>query len=155
MTARLIGGSDLKARLASLTDAAPEYAAQWATDTLKKARSTEPAPERRRGSGKWSTKTGPGPRGGFRAAVYGAFWWIFIDRGTKAHSGKSGGLFGELLAFYPQNQPDTIFAKKVRGVPRRPFISRAAQESLSGAGWSNTVLKLWRRKRIGSHTRFL
>ncbi len=150
MTGRLIGGPDLRARLSSLTDAAPEYAAQWAKDTLAKARSTEPAPEARRGSGNWTTKVGTGPRG-FRAAVYGAFWWVFLDRGTKAH----GPTSKSVLAFFPQNTPTTIFARKVKGVRKTGFITRAAQGALAGVAWTDTITKLWQRKRLGSHQRFL
>jgi hypothetical protein len=149
-TTRLIGGPDLRARLASLGDAAPEYAAVWAETTMRRARETTPAPVRRRGSGQWSSKTGTGPRG-VRAAVYGAFWWIFVDRGTRAHGPKRANS----LAFFPHNTPTTIFAKKVRGVTRRPFITRAAQEALAGAAWSDTVVKLWQRRRLGSHRAFL
>ncbi len=136
MTARLIGGPDLRARLTSLEDVPADFGSTWADRTLKDARAGEPAPERRRGSGNWSTKVGTGPRGDFRAAVYGAFWWVFLDRGTRAHS--------------------TMFAPRIRGTKKTRFITKAAQAAFAGNAFSDSVVKLWQRKRLGGpHTRFL
>ncbi len=135
MSARLIGGPDLRARLASLQDVPPEFAQNWANETLKTSRAGEPAPEKRRGSGSWFTKVGTGPRGDLRAAVYGAFWWVFLDRGTRTHS--------------------TIFAPRIRGTKKTGFITKAAQAAFAGGAWIGTVDKFWQHKRIGSHQRFL
>jgi hypothetical protein len=145
--AKLIGGSDLRARLTSLADVPPEFASDWAKDAAKRMEQTAPnaqRPESRRFTTKVSRT---------RAGVYGAFWWIFVDRGTKAHD-----IFarrGEALRFEWKDQ--TIFARKVH-LPRkarRPFITNAAKEALAGSAWIDTVVKSWNKRRLSSHQRFL
>lgn len=92
-----------------------------------------------------------------RAAVYGAYWWIFVDRGTKRHT-----IFGSGR----KNPPDfmkfsaggrTVFAKKVNhpGQRRKAFITKAAQDAFSSSEMIQGVIKLWNRRRIGSRKAFL
>jgi hypothetical protein len=140
VTTRLIGGPDLRARLASLQGVGPEFAQTWADDTATRMRTTAPPAHDRR----FSTRVRH-----FRAGVYGAFWWIFVDRGTKAHGPKRA----KVLRF--ERGGETIFAKKVRGVKRRPFVTRAAQEALAGSKWADTVIKQWNRRRVGGRGAFL
>jgi hypothetical protein len=151
VTARLIGGPDLRARLASLADAGPEFAQTWADDTVAKMRQTAPN-ARSAQSRTFTTKTTR-----LRAAVYGAFWWIFVDRGTKAHDifGSGGKNPPDTLMF--QAGGNTIFASKVHHprTRRNPFISRAAQGALASSKWADTVIKQWNGRRSRSHRAFL
>lgn len=155
-TVRIKGGSDLKARLAAIPAGAPEMAALWADDTASRMLQTAPH-IRRSSSSKFTKKSGRGPRGQVRAAVYGAFWWIFVDRGAKRH---------EILGSGRKNPPDwlkfsrsgrTVFAKKVNhpGQRRQPFISKAAQDALASSKLADLIIKQWNKRRIGAHTKFL
>lgn len=155
-TVRIKGGPELKARLAAIPAGAPEIVSAWAEDAAQQMRRTAPN-ARRPQSREFSPKTGRGPRGQVRAAVFGAFWWVFVDRGAKRH---------EILGSSRKNPPDflkfdrsgrTIFAKKVNhpGQRRQPFITRAAQEAFAAADLGVEIIKLWNRRRIGSHQRFL
>lgn len=148
---KITGGSDLRARLASIPAGAPEMVAVWAEDAARRMRDTAPNAKRPQSS-QFGTKAR-----GHRAAVYGAFWWIFVDRGAKRHT-----IFGAGR----QNPPDTlkfsrggrtIFAKKVNhpGQRRQPFISRAAQEALDGSPLAAVIIKRWNRRRIGSRKAFI
>ena len=76
-TFKITGGPDLKARLSSVANG--DYTNQWATDAANRMRSTKPA-SKEAASNVFTTKVTQ-----VRGAVYGAFWWIFVDRGTKAH----------------------------------------------------------------------
>lgn len=150
--ASLIGGPQLKLRLTSLEQVPADFADVWAETTAQKLRETAPN-ARRPESRTFTTKVR-----GFRAAVYGAFWWIFVDRGTKAH---------EILGSGRKNPPNTlmfqiggrtIFAPKVDHprTKRNPFISRAAQSSLDDSSFKDTVISRWNRRRIGGkHVAFL
>jgi hypothetical protein len=150
--ARLIGGSDLRLRLESLKDVGPEFAAQWAEDARNGIATTAPN-ARNPASRKFSKKVTR-----LRAAVYGAYWWVFVDRGTKAHDilGSGGKNPPTVLMFKKGDR--TIFTKKVNHprTRRNPFISRAAQAALAGVHWPSAVIKQWNRRRIGgAHTKFL
>lgn len=151
MTSRLVGGSELRARLASLMDVPPEFASTWADETASKMRQTAPN-ARRPASRVFTTKIAR-----YRAAVYGAYWWIFVDRGTKAHDifGSGGKNPPNFLKFSAGGQ--TIFASKVHHprTGRNPFISRAAQGALAGSKWAETVIKQWNGRRSRSHKAFL
>lgn len=141
MTEALKGGSDLKARLANLSrEVAPTFVQEWAGVTAENARRTAPNP-RRPASRAWSTKVS-GRRGG----VYGAYWWIFVDRGTKAHDIEPKKK--RWLKF--EYHGETIFAKKThrKRMTRRPFITRAAQEALSGSSFAGIVEKAWARRKL-------
>lgn len=147
MSGKLIGGSDLRARLASLADVGPAFASDWADDAAKRIRQTAPD-ARRSESTRFTTKATR-----TRAGVYGAFWWIFVDRGTKAHdivARKAGALMFQV-------EGKTIFAKKVRHprTRRRPFITTAAKDALAGQAWVGAVVKQWNRRRLRSHDSFL
>jgi len=152
VTAKLLGGPELRLRLASLSAVGPEFGQVWANDTAAKMRATAPN-AKRPASRIFTTKAR-----GLRAAVYGAFWWVFVDRGTKAHDifGSGGKNPPENLKFSIGGQ--TIFASKVhkKRQRRNAFISRAAQEALAGQAWVATVTKQWNRRRIGgAHRAFL
>jgi hypothetical protein len=149
MTAKLIGGPQLRARLASLVDVPEDFARQWAHDTADELRKTAPN-ARRPASRTFTTKALR-----LKAAVYGAFWWVFVDRGTKAH---------DIFGAGKRNPPDilrfevggrTIFASKAhhKRTRRNPFITRAAQGAFKG--WELAVVKQWNRRRTGGHGAFL
>lgn len=149
MTVRLRGGSALRARLQNVAEVGPDFAREWADETAKRMRATKPSTHRN--PGQFTTKVQ-----GLRAGVYGAFWWIFVDRGRKASDPTRGGP-AERLKFVKAGE--TIFARKgvvAKAVRRRPFISRAAQEALTGSRWAEAVIRRWNGRRIqGPHTRFI
>jgi hypothetical protein len=144
-TSRLIGGSALRARLANLAKVPPAFAGEWADETVGRIKATKP-PSTRPASSKFSTKVSER-----RAGVYGAFWWIFVDRGTKAHDIRPRK--AKALRFQVGGQ--TIFARKVhlKRMRRRPFISRAAQESLRGG--TDLIIKVWNGTRLKGRKAFL
>lgn len=148
---KLIGGSALRARLANIAAVPPAFTAMWADETVDDIRRTKPH-STRPASNEWKTKSSP-TRGG----VYGAFWWVFVDRGTKAHDIEVRK--ATVLSNRPRGATEggTIFGKKVhlKRMRRRPFISKAAQEALSTLG-SDIIVKAWNGRKIrGPHTKFL
>lgn len=148
---RIRGGSDLRARLSAIPDGAPELVAAWGEDAAKRMRATAPH-ARRPASREFTTKAR-----GMRAAVYGAFWWIFVDRGAKRHTIFGSGAKNppETLKFSRGGR--TIFAKKVNhpGQRRKSFISRAAQEALAASPLAEVIVKQWNRRKLGKHKAFL
>lgn len=145
----LTGGSALRARLRNVADVPVTFAADWAEETADRIRETKP-PSDRPESSRFTTKVSRA-----RAGVYGAFWWIFVDRGTKAHDITPRK--GKVLRF--QAQGETIFAKRVHlpRMRRRPFISKAAQGALADMS-TDAIVKAWNgRRRVGraSRSRFL
>lgn len=146
MASRLIGGSALRARLANVAAVGPAFASEWSEDAADRMRHTKPSSDRPESS-RFTTKANA-TRGG----VFGAFWWIFVDRGTKAHdivARKAQALMFEWKG-------ETIFAKKIhrKRMRRRPFISRAAQEALSGNRFADLVIRSWNGRRIRTHKAF-
>lgn len=145
----LKGGPALKARLAAIPAGAPQLVALWAEDAAERMRrSREAATATRPASKQWEAKAQ-----GNRAGVYGAFWWVFVDRGTKAHDIEARK--GKALRFEWRGR--TVFAKKVhrKRMARRPFITKAAQEAFASSRLMDGVVKLWNRRRIGSRKAFL
>lgn len=146
-TVRIKGGPELKARLASIIAGSPELVKAWADDA--KERIARDAPNARRpASRQWSTRAQ-----GNRAGVYGAFWWVFVDRGTKAHD----ILPRRAKVLRWDRGGRTVFAKRVhqRGLRRRPFITRNAQAAFASSKLSEQVVKLWNRRRLTSRSAFL
>lgn len=150
-TRTLIGGPQLKARLEAMKAVPAGFAEQWADDAKSRIKQTHP-PAKREASRRFSTKVD-----GLRAAVYGAFWWVFVDRGTKAHDIKGEGADNPPNVLKFKAGGLTIFAKKVRHprTQRRPFITNAAKDALSASRFSDLVVQSWNRKRIGKRGRFL
>lgn len=142
------GGSALRARLKNMANLPPEFTGVWAETAAQRIRETKP-PSTRPASSRFTTKA-TARRGG----VYGAFWWIFIDRGTKAHDITPRK--AKALRF--EKGGETIFARKVhrKRMRRRPFISKAAQGALADLG-SDLIVQSWNGRRIKgkSHRRFL
>lgn len=145
--ARLIGGSALRARLTNVAAVAPAFAGEWADETVDLIKRTKPS-STRPASSRFTAKVSDR-----RAGVYGAFWWIFVDRGTKAHDIVARR--AKTLVF--QWKGDTIFAKKVhrKRMRRRPFITRAAQEALSSSNFAELVIQAWNGRRIRGRSSFL
>lgn len=148
-TVRLTGGSALRARLTNVASVPQDFAAAWAAETVDKIQASKPHSVRP-ASSKFTTKVSR-----LRAGVYGAFWWVFVDRGSKRHEITGGGA---------KNPPDTlmftvgsrtIFAKKVTHprTGRRPFISRAAQGAFHGG--ADFIIQSWNGRRRRGHQRFL
>jgi hypothetical protein len=148
---RIKGGPQLKARLAAIPAGAPGLVGLWAEDAASLMRQNAPASSRPA-----SRKFEPRTRG-LRGAVYGAYWWIFVDRGTKRHVIYGAGAKNppEILRFSRGGR--TIFAKKVNhpGQRRRAFITRSAQDAFSSSALHEGIVKLWNRRRIGSRKAFL
>lgn len=151
------GGPELKARLASLASAPSQMLGQWQSATVSRSRSTAPS---RTGRGRASIHAAK--LTDTRAEVRGAYWLIFVDRGTKAHdirpkslsgSGRGGPGTAKALKFDYRGQ--TIFTRKVhrRRMKRRPFLTQAAQEAFKGGAWVDVVQKAWTRRREGRFTK--
>jgi hypothetical protein len=151
------GGPDLRIRLENVASQSPDLIlARWAQDAAGLIRSGAPV---RTGALQRSIK--PGTKGashfgrtslraGVRAAVYGAYWGIFIDRGTRAHviepTHKPKPGKAAYLKF--EDGGRTVFARRTmhRRMGKRPFITRGAQEALHRSPWVNLVEQVWSRK---------
>jgi len=142
------GFPELRARLSAISTAGPQILGKWQYSTVQNARTTAPS---RSGRGRSSIHASN--LTGTRAEVRGAFWLIFMDRGTKAHviepkgvsgSGRGGKSNTKVLRF--EYKGETVFARKVnrRRMRRRPFLTKAAQDSLRAVGTSE-IVNLWNR----------
>ena len=140
------GGPELRARLDNLVAEVPEGCKQeWADEAAKRMRSKAP-----RGSGSHgihladSFEVRDHSTGGYSlgAAVFGAYWGIFVDRGAKASVPKRR----QVLKFEKGGQ--TIFARKVKRRRRRPFASESAQSALADMSWVDIVQKAWAGRRL-------
>lgn len=140
MPARLIGGPELRVRLANVAAVGPEIKAGWSKEAAGRMRQTAP-----RRSGRGDASIHAGQRGN-KSGVFGAWWLIFSDRGTKAHdiNARPGGA----LRFKVAGQ--TIFAKRVhlRRKAGTHWIARAAQDALRHVG-GDAIVKAWSRKSSG------
>lgn len=145
----ITGGPQLRARLDAVAKA--DYTREWAEDAAALMRHTKPA-SKRPASNVFTTKVTE-----TRAAIFGAFWWIFVDRGTKAHDIFGAGAKNppETLRFSVGGR--TIFAKKVRHprTSRRPFITRAARDALAGNAMAQLIIKSWNSRRLKTRSRFI
>jgi hypothetical protein len=65
----------------------------------------------------------------------------FQEKGTKAHGPKTARVMSW------QDGQKTIFAKRVRGVRRRPFIRKAAREALAATPMAAELIKAWNAAR--------
>lgn len=144
------GFPELRARLSAISRPGAVIGAAWQKETTTRARSTAPA---RTGRGRASIH--PGVVTPERADVRGAFWLIFIDRGTKAHviepktvSGSKRGGPGTAKWLRFEWKGQTIFAKRVhrKRMKRRPFLTQAAQQALAGNTFADEIVKLWNRR---------
>lgn len=146
MSAKLIGGPDLRARLASLADVPASFAGEWADTAAQTMRDTHP-PAQRPESERFTTKASA-----TRGAVYGAFWWIFVDRGTKAHEE-----LPHKSVMTWNGGSGTIFAKRVHHprTRRQPFITKAAQDALYGTDFAAEIVHAWNFRRLRGHKAFL
>lgn len=153
----LKGGPELKARLAAMSAAGPEILARWQDTAAGQMRNTAP-----RRTGRGASSIHAAKLTDRRAEIRGAYWLIFVDRGTKAHvirpkgisgSGRGGKSTSQWLVFDWHGK--TVFAKKVnrRRMRRRPFITQAAQDAIRPPTMSETVIALWNRKRRGRFTK--
>ena len=142
------GFPELRARLSAVATAGPQILGKWQYSTVQKARSTAPS---RTGRGRASIHASKLTQ--TRAEVRGAFWLVFIDRGTKAHviepkgaSGSGRGGKGDTKALRFEYRGETVFARKVhrRRMRRRPFLTKAAQDSLRATG-TGEIINLWNR----------
>ena len=136
----LTGGPDLKARLLAVAQSGPSVQSEWAIRASDEMQGTAP---RRTGTLVRSIK----PRWKNRdvVGVYGAYWGIFIDRGTKAHTIEPRK--AKALKFDYQGR--TVFTRKVvrRRMGRRPFITAAAQNALRDVSLRDQIVQAWNRKR--------
>lgn len=153
------GGPELRARLAAVASSQTrvDIARTWQQNATRGIRSDAP---RRTGRGQASVR--PGIVSDRKAVVRGAYWLIFIDRGTKAHdirpkgvsgSGRGGRSNTKALKFEVGGK--TVFARKVhrRRMPRKPFITKAAQDALREHPMSNEIVQAWNQRRRGRWTK--
>ncbi len=158
----LRGGPELRARLVAL--GSPEIERKIYVDWKKSA-----VPRMKQGP--WRSANGiRGVYGGaHRAAIVGPFWFIFLDRGTKAHDIEPQSISGNNRNWKTSLQPNgpekgyrnpkylavgkgqigfTIFAKKVtkRAQRRHPFITQAARDAAAEAITADQIIRVWNRK---------
>lgn len=162
MATKLIGGPQLKARLDNLVAEVPDaFKAQWAGDAAGRMSRTAPHRTGRLARSfevrDHTTKTAGYAKG---AAVFGAFWAIFIDRGTKRHTiepkpGRKAKRAGAQpsLRFFEGGR--TIFARKVmhRRMGRHPFVTNAAQDALREAPWVGLCQQAWSGRKLNRRGR--
>jgi hypothetical protein len=139
VSVKVKGGPLLKARLEAVADCGPDILAEWADTASDGIRRTAPV---RTGRGRASIRGRLTRRG---AGVFGAYWLIFVDRGTKAHTIEARN--AKALRFEKGGR--TIFARKVfrRRMPRNPFITKAAQDALVNGRLSDQIIEAWNRRR--------
>ena len=151
------GFPELRARLDSIGRPGMPILGKWQHNTTVQARSTAPS---RTGRGRASIH--PSKLTETRAEVRGAYWLIFMDRGTKAHiiepKGISGGGRGgksNTKALRFEWKGETVFARKVhrRRMRRRPFLTKAAQDGLKSGIFSDAIIQLWNRPRAAGRWR--
>ena len=165
------GGPELRARLQALGSSQTrlDMLRGWQSQATGDIRQHSPS---RTGKGRASIK--PGFVSDMKAYIMGAFWLIFIDRGTKAHDIKVQSMSNNGRHWITSAQPagpdrgygapqalafkmggQTVFAKKVRRrrMARRPFISQAAQQAIKDHVLSDELIAAWNRKRQGRYTR--
>lgn len=171
-TTTLKGGPELRARLNALASSQMkiEMNRAWQDTTVKAARTNAPS---RTGAGRSSIAAGW--LSDVKAQVRGAFWLIFIDRGTKAHDIRPQSISGSGRHWKTSVQPEgpkagygnpptlafnrggkLVFAKKVhkRAQRKRPFITEAAQSALRQHMLRDVVLQTWSQKRAGRWTKW-
>lgn len=152
------GGPELKAKMDSLATVGPQLRLDWMQSAAQKMRSTAPS---HTGRGRTSIRAGLSnnvgrfqgrAQAGPKAAVFGDYWLIFVDRGTKRH--EIAPRHGQALKFEARGR--TVFSKRVvvRGKRRRPFITRASQDALREVGGS-AIQNAWSRKRQSGRFTFL
>jgi hypothetical protein len=131
MPVTLKGADDLRARFDRLAGVAAPMLGRWAVEAsdLMKKRVHSPS-GRLRGSIY-------GESGERYGAVYGDYRLTFQDRGTKPHGPKNR------TAMKFERGGDTVFAKRVRGVRKRPFIRKSAREALKGDVMLQEVIAAW------------
>jgi hypothetical protein len=142
MTLRVTGGPELRARLSAISAPFREIGGDWQLKASRQMRST--APSR---TGHLRNSIVPKHLTDKFASVWGDYWAMFIDRGTKAHDITPRAKRGPNAALKFEYRGETIFARKVhhRRTARRPFVTVAAREALRG--WSDSLIGLWNRKR--------
>lgn len=135
---RLRGGPELRARLQSVINAGPEIQRAWARDAADRIRRDALA---RTGALKASIRAGA--KDG-KAAVFGNWYGIILDRGTKAYTIRPRKA-GVLRYTY---RGRTIFSKQSnrRRLRRRPFITQGAQGALASSAMRAQILKAWSRR---------
>ena len=146
---RIKGGPELRARLMNIVASADEMVRAWARDAASKIKADAP-----RRTGKLAASIEAGTTKG-KGAVYGNWYGIIQDRGTKSYtiqpkkvtgSGRGGAGKASTLRFEYRGR--TIFAKKVqrKRLRRRPFITRGAQDALRSPALTAVIYKAWSRR---------
>lgn len=128
---QLQGAAELQDRLAALPTVFEPIARNWSRDAarLMESRVHSPSGRLRR-----SIEAKSSPRAGL---VFADYRVTFQDKGTKAHGprNKKAMKWGDGV--------NTVFAKKVRGVRKRPFIRRSAREALKANPMATEIIKAW------------
>ena len=137
---RLIGGPELRKRLAAIGQTFKPYGRIWA----------ETAATEMRRSNQWRDRTGRLRRSfkrknatAKRATVFGHYTANFVDAGSKAHD--INARRGPFLIFQADGR--TIFARKVhkQRIAARRFKRPAAEAALRKHPMSQTLIDQWNR----------
>jgi hypothetical protein len=141
------GADELRARLGALEQTFPVVAAGWQSDAVRLMQMRVHSPSgtlRRsissRSAGFANLLSAKGYRTGratLRAGVWADWRVTFQDKGTKDH----GPTTKKVMTW--GDKPDTIFARHVRGVRKRPFIRRSAREALKANPMAAAMIAQW------------
>jgi hypothetical protein len=118
-----------------LADAFGPIAFRWTTEDRQRSQSRVHSPTgrlRRSFRGSATARAG---------LVFADYRVIFQDRGTKAHGPKRA----KVMSW--QDGQQTVFAKRVKGVRKRPFLRKSATEALRATPMAAEVIKAWNQVR--------
>lgn len=127
----LKGSDELRSRLAAISEVFGPVAFAWTKDSVGTMRGRVHSPSgrmRRSFEGKATNRAG---------LVFADYRVIFQDRGTKEH----GPTKKKALKW--GTGPNTVYAKRVRGVKKRPFIRKSARDALKRTPFASEVIALW------------
>lgn len=133
---RLVGGNDLRRRIAAVRTAFKPYARRWGTNTVRRYRPAVPV---RSGKTRKSFRVTSVTQK--RARVGGWFVAYFIDAGPRPHDIRAKGA-GNLVFTVGGN---TIFTRAVhhRGYAARPFRHRLAVAALNDTDGADDMVRAW------------
>jgi len=131
-SAVLKGSPELKARLEAIMTVFEPVAARWADEATGLMRHKIRSP-----TGKMRASL-QGYYNNRRGWVEGDWRVTFIDKGTKAHGPRRAKVMR-----WTDGAGNTIFAHRVRGVRKRPFIRSAATQALRNDPLAKEVIALW------------
>lgn len=127
----LEGGDELRARLAAISTAFEPIAYGWTKDAVRLMQGRVHSPTGR------MRRSISGKAGARAALVFADYRVTFQDKGTSTHGPKNK----RVMTW--QDGGRTIFAKKVRGIRKKPFIRKSAREAMKSNPMAVEVIKAW------------